>query len=371
MVMPGTFLRTLVLSAVAVALLGLTPVRAEIAIAMAGPMTGAYAWMGEQYKHGVEAALAEINAGGGLLGQTVRVIIGDDACDAGQAVAVANKLVHDGVVFVAGHYCSHASIPASKVYEQSGILMISPGSTNPRLTDEGGDNVFRVVGRDDLQGEIAGDYLADQWAGKAIAILHDQTTYGKGLAEETRKQLNKRGVTEAMFEAFTPGKTDYSALVSKMQAAGIEVFYVGGYSTEAALILRQARNRGYDAQLVAGDGIVTADFWVITGPAGEGTLMTFSLDARANPEAAGAVDAFRARGYEPEGFTLHAYAAVQVWAQAVEKAGTLELGAVIEALRGERFETVLGNLDFDEKGDITTPSYVWYVWRDGRYVPMD
>ena len=362
--------RTLFLAASLVVATGLAPVRAEIVIAMAGPMTGAYAWMGEQNKRGVEAAVAEINAGGGLLGQSVRVIVGDDACDPGQAVAVANKLAHDGVVFVAGHYCSHASIPASKVYEQSGILMISPGSTNPRLTDEGGENVFRVVGRDDLQGEIAGNYLADQWAGKAIAILHDQTTYGKGLAEETRKQLNGRGITEAMFEAFTPGKSDYSALVSRMQAAGIEVFYIGGYSTEAALIVRQARNRGYDAQLVSG-GIAAADFWVIAGPAGEGTLMTFAPDARANPEAASAVAAFRARGYEPEGFTLHAYATVQVWAQAVEKAGTLELDAVIEALRGERFETVLGDLNFDQKGDVTAPSFVWYVWRDGRYVPKD
>ena len=363
--------RTLLLAASLVVATGLAPVRAEIVIAMAGPMTGAYAWMGEQNKRGVEAAVAEINAGGGLLGQSVRVIVGDDACDPGQAVAVANKLAHDGVVFVAGHYCSHASIPASKVYEQNGILMISPASTNPRLTDEGGENVFRVAGRDDLQGEIAGDYLADQWAGKAIAILHDQTTYGKGLAEETRKQLNERGITEAMFEAFTPGESDYSALVSKMQAAGIEVFYVGGYSAEAALILRQARTRGYDAQLVSGDGIVTEDFWLIAGPAGEGALMTFFPDARGNPEAASAVDAFRARGYEPEGYTLHAYAAVQVWAQAVEKAGTLELATVIEALRDGRFDTVLGALDFDEKGDVTTPSFVWYVWHDGRYTPRD
>ena len=360
-------MRTLILSAVAVALLGVAPVRAEIAIAMAGPMTGTYAWMGEQNKRGVEAAVAEINARGGLLGQEIRMIIGNDACDSAQAVAVANKLVHDGAVFVAGHYCSHTSIAASQVYEQHGILMISPASTNPKLTDEGGENIFRVAGRDDLQGEIAGDYLADQWGGESIAILHDGTTYGKGLADEAKKQLNARGATEAMYESFTPGESDYSALVSRMQAAGIEVFYVGGYSTEAALILRQARTRGYGAQLVSGDGIVTEDFWLIAGAAGEGTIMTFFPDARGNPEAAHAVDAFRARGFEPEGYTLHAYATVQVWAQAVERAGTLELSA----LRDEHFDTVLGTLDFDEKGDVTTPSFVWYVWRDGHYVPRD
>jgi branched-chain amino acid transport system substrate-binding protein len=343
--------KSLLLLAVAAAAIGLTPARAEVAIAMAGPMTGAYAC--------------------GLLGQPVRVIIGDDACDAAQAVAVANKLAYDGAVFVAGHYCSHTSIAAARIYEQNGILMISPASTNPKLTDEGGENVFRVAGRDDLQGEIAGDYLADQWGGRAIAILHDGTTYGKGLADEAKKQLNARGTTEALYEAFTPGQADYSSLISRMQAADIEVFYIGGYSAEAALIVRQARTRGYQAQLVSGDGIVTEDFWLIAGSAGEGTLMTFFPDARGNPEAASAVDAFRARGYEPEGYTLHAYAAVQVWAQAVEKAGTLELDAVIEALRGGRFDTVLGALDFDQKGDVTTPSFVWYVWRNGRYVPRD
>lgn len=364
-------MKSLLLLVVAATTIGLAPVRAEVAIAMAGPMTGAYAWMGEQNKRGVEAAVDEINAGGGLLGQQVRVIVGDDACDAAQAVAVANKLVHDGVVFVAGHYCSHTSIAASRVYEQRGILMISPASTNPKLTDEGGDNVFRVAGRDDLQGEIAGNYLADQWAGKATAILHDGTTYGKGLADEAKKRLNARGTTEAMYEAFTPGERDYSSLISRMQAADIDVFYIGGYSAEAALIVRQARTRDYKAQLVSGDGIVTEDFWLIAGSAGEGTLMTFFPDARGNAEAASAVDAFRARGYEPEGYTLHAYAAVQVWAQAVEKAGTLELGAVIEVLRGEHFDTVLGTLDFDEKGDVTTPSFVWYVWHDGDYVPRD
>ena len=162
--------------------------------------------------------------------------------------------------------------------------MISPASTNPKLTDEGGDNVFRISGRDDLQGEVAGDYLADQWAGKAIAILHDQTTYGKGLAEETGKQLNERGITEAMFEAFTPGECDYSALVSRMEAAGIDVFYVGGYSAEAALILRQAQTRGFDAQFVSGDAIVTEDFWLIAGPAGEGALMTFPPMPAATPK---------------------------------------------------------------------------------------
>ena len=363
--------RTLFIAAIGMAAASVTCAQAEILIATAGPMTGQYAWFGEQYARGAEMAVDDINAAGGVLGETVRIIIGDDACDPEQAVAVADSLANDGVVFVAGHYCSHSSIPASKVYEQAGILMISPSSTNPKLTDEGGPNVFRVCGRDDLQGTVAGDYLTDHWGDKKIAILHDQTTYGLGLAEETRKRLNERGVAEAMFEAYEPGQRDYSALISKMQSAGIDVFYVGGYSTEAALILRQARLGGYDAQLISGDALATDEFWMITGPAGEGARMTFFPDPRSNPGAAEVVERFRASYFEPVGYTLFAYGAVQVWAQAIEKAGTLELDAVIEALQSHQFDTVLGQISFDEKGDITTPGFVWYVWKNGAYVLVE
>lgn len=312
-------------------------------------------------------AVADINAKGGVLGENVRLIVGDDGCFPDQAVAVANKLVSDGVVFVAGHNCSHSSIPASKVYEKAGVLMISPASTNPRLTDEGGDNVFRVCGRDDQQGIVAGDYLADAWADKKIAILHDNSTYGKGLADETRKQLNKRGVKEAMYEAYVPGERSFSPLISKMQAAGIDVFYVGGYSTEAALLIRQARAIDYQVQLVGGDSLTSSDFWMITGLTGEGTLMTFGPDHRESETAKEVVDKFRAQDFEPVGYTLYTYGAVQVWAQAVEKAGSLELDAVVKTLHSDEFDTVLGTIGFDEKGDVIAPGYVWYIWKDGEY----
>ena len=358
-----------VAAAVALMALSLTSARAEILIAVAGPQTGQNIFRGEQIQHGAEMAVADINERGGVLGQRVELLIADDACDPEQAVAVAKKLVSDGVVFVAGHVCSHSSIPASKVYESAGILMISPASTNPRLTDEGGSNVFRVCGRDDQQGIVAGDYLADVWGDKKIAVLHDGSTYGKGLADETRKQLNKRGVAEATYEAYTPGERSYSKLVTKMQAAGIDVVYVGGYSAEAGLMVRQARDRGYGAQFVLGDAGTNDEFWMITGPAGEGTLVTFGPDPRANAAAAPVLNRFRDRGFEPGGYTLHTYAAVWVWAQAVQKAGSLALNAVVESLRNNEFETVLGKIGFDEKGDITAPGYAWYIWKNGKYVP--
>ena len=299
----------------------------------------------------------------------MRLTIADDACDAAQAEAVARKFVDEGVVFVAGHVCSHASIPASRVYENHGVIMISPASTNPRLTDEGGDNVFRVCGRDDLQGIVAGDYLADAWGGANIAILHDGSTYGEGLAGETAKQLSRRGVAIALNARIEPGRRNYADVIERLQAERIDVVYVGGYTAETGLLVRQARDRGYAAQFVTGDAVTNEEFWLITGPAGEGTRGTFDPDPRERPAAKAAVARFRARGFEPSGYTLHTYAAVQVWAQAVAAAGSLDAESVARALRVGSFDTVLGRIEFDERGDNNLAGYVWYVWRDGRYVP--
>ena len=359
--------RLVLLSAAMTGLLGAGAASADISIATAGPMTGQYATFGEQMKRGAEMAVKDINAAGGVLGQKLKLQVGDDACDPKQAVAVANKFVSDGVVFVAGHFCSGSSIPASKVYEEENVLQISPASTNPKLTDEGGPNVFRTCGRDDQQGVVAGNFIADHFGKKKIAILQDKTAYGKGLADQTRLNLHKRGVKEVMYEAYTAGEKDYSALVSKMKAAGVQVVYIGGYHTEAGLIIRQAREQDYNVQLISGDALVTDEYWKITGPAGEGTLMTFSPDPRKNPDAAPVVKEFKNSGYEPEGYTLYTYGAIQAWAQAVKMAGSTKTGAVEKALHSGKFNTVLGNIGFDKKGDVTAPGYVFYKWHNGKY----
>ena len=359
--------KILTAAASAAFLAGVSAAEAEIKIAVVGPMTGQYASFGVQMKAGAEQAVADINAKGGVLGQKLTLLVGDDACDPKQAVAVANKMVGGDVKFIAGHFCSGSSIPASKIYEEEGVLQISPGSTNPKLTEEGGDNVFRVCGRDDQQGEIAGEFLATQFKGKRIAIVHDKTAYGKGLADETRKSLHKQGMKEAMYEAFSAGEKDYSALVSKLKGANIDVLYVGGYHAEAGLIVRQMRDQGMKTRLVSGDALVTSEYWDITGKAGEGTLMTFSPDPRKNPAAANVVKAFRAKKIEPEGYVLYTYGAVQAWKQAVEKAGNMKLNSAIENLRSMQFDTVLGKIGFDKKGDVTAPGYVVYEWKNGNY----
>ena len=196
------------------------PAHAEVRIGAAGPLTGNMAWFGEQHERGVAMAVAEINQAGGLLGEPVEVVLADDYCDAEQGVAAARKLVADDVVFVAGHLCSGAAIPASALYQEAGIIMIAPTATNPKLTEQGFSNVFRVVNHDTEQARLAGDYLAEQWADAKIAILHDGTVYGRGLAEETRGQLNQRGVKEAQFGEIVPGQPEYSEMVAALEEAG-------------------------------------------------------------------------------------------------------------------------------------------------------
>jgi branched-chain amino acid transport system substrate-binding protein len=344
---------------------------AEILIGMTGPMTGKNAWFGEQMERATDLAVADLNAAGGVLGQRVRLATADDFCDPEQAVAAARKLVSDGVIFVVGHYCSHAAIPASEVYEAAGVLLISPASINPVLTELGRANVFRVIPRDDTDAIVAGNYLADHWSNKKIAILHDGTTWGAGIAEATRQQLYRRGVTAAIYDAYAPGGNDYAPEMAKLQGADIDVVFIGGYHTEVALMARAARDRGYPVQLVVGPSLASEEFALIAGPAAEGTLFTFLADPRRNPEAAPVVERFRASGFEPEGYTLYTYAAVQVWAQAAEKAGSLALPAMIASLREHRYETVLGAIDFDEKGDVTTQTPIWHIWRGGTYVPLE
>ena len=345
-------------------------VQAEVLVGLAAPLSGQYAWSGEQYRVGAGHAVAKINAAGGVLGEQIRIISGDDAADPEQAVIVAKKFVSDGVALVVGHWASGTSIAASPVYAQTDILMITPSSTNPKVTDDAGKNVFRICGRDDRQGLIAGDYLADNWDAKNIAILHDGTAYGKGLADVTKQQLNKRGVSEVLYEQYVPGEVDYSPLISQMKSDNIDVVFIGGYAAEASLMVREARDQEYGVQFVSGDAIATSDFWMTTGEAGEGTLLTFFPDPRNDPANQQLVEEFRAQGVEPDGYTLYAYAVIQVWAQAVAHAKSIELNQVADALFNNEFDTVLGTLSFDDNGDIKAAGFSWYSWSDGEYRPL-
>jgi branched-chain amino acid transport system substrate-binding protein len=357
--------------------LGLTPLelgasaRADIEIAMVAPMTGNDASAGEQMRDGSMQAVEDLNAAGGVLGQKLKLTIHDDACDPKQAVAVANQLASNPPAVVIGHFCSGSSIPASDVYSDEGILMISPGSTNPKLTDAGRWNVFRVCGRDDQQGSVAGADLAKLFPGKRIAIVDDRQTYSVGLADETRKALNAAGVKEALDDTVTPGEKDYSALVAKLKQAGIDVLYYAGYPVEAGSIVRQMREQGLATVLVAGDAIVSRDFWAITGPAGDGAMMTFAPDPTRDPKNAAVVQRLKAAGRLTDGYPLFAYAAIQVWADAAAKVGALDARKISAAMHADSFDTTRGPIRFDGKGDVVGSNYVLYRWHDGEYHELE
>ena len=345
-----------------------TTALADLVVGIAGPLTGQLAAYGEQYTQGAKKAVDDINAAGGINGEKLVLEMGDDACDPKQAVNVANQLASKGVKFVAGHFCSGSSIPASKVYEEEGILQITPASTNPKFTDEGGWNVARVCGRDDAQGKVAGAFLAKNYAGKKVAIVDDKSAYGKGLADETRKAMNAAGLTEALNESINAGEKDYSALVSKLKDAGVEAVYFGGYHPEAGLILKQMGEQGLKARMLSGDSMNAAELWTIAGEAATNLIFTFAPEPRNFESAKKVVDEFKAGGYDPEGYTLYTYAAFQMYKAGAEATKSTDSQKIAEWLRaGNAVPTVLGEIKLDSKGDLTDPKYVWYTFKDGKY----
>lgn len=356
------------LLAAALAALGLAsqPALAELPVAIAGPMSGQYASAGDQIRKGAEMAIADINARGGVLGEKLVLEVGDDACDPKQAVSVANTMVNKEIVFMHGHWCSSSTIPASDVYYEADIPMATV-STNPQVTERGLENIFRIMGRDDQQGMVAGTYLADHFKGRKIAVVDDKSAYGKGLADEIAKAMTARGAEPALRESITAGEKDYSGLVTKLKRDGVEVMAYGGYHTEVALILRQAQQAGLDLTVMGGDTMTNSELVTAAGPAADKVLFTFSPDPRKNASAAPVVEKFRAAKIEPEGYVLYAYAAMQLFEQAATAAGSTDYDALQKAMREGSFDTVIGNLSFDAKGDQKAPGFVVYQWQGGQY----
>lgn len=342
----------------------------EIRIGFAAPLTGQLAAVGEQLRLGTEQAAADLNARGGVLGRKVVVSVADDGGVPAQAVAVANRLVTEGVTMVVGHLQSGTTIPASKVYGDEGVLLITPTATSPAVTEGGTDLVFRTCGRDDQQGAVAGAWLAKHFAGRRVAVIHDQTTYGKGLADATVAAMNAAGLKEVLSATLTVGERDFTALVTSLRAADVDAVYFGGLYNEAALLVRQAREAGLKAQFVSGDTLASEEFWTVAGTNGEGLVMTFSADARQSPAAKPVLEAFRAKGIEPGAYVLYAYAAVQAWAQAAEKSQSIAGTEVAAALRDGEYVTAIGPLSFDAKGDRKRTDYVMYRWSAGKFAPI-
>ncbi|QVW23895.1 branched-chain amino acid ABC transporter substrate-binding protein [Pseudomonas hormoni] len=349
--------------------------QADVKIGVAGPMTGANAAFGEQYMKGAQAAADAINASGGVNGEKIVLVKGDDACEPKQAVTVAKDLTNQKVAGVVGHFCSSSTIPASEIYDEAGIIAITPGSTNPQVTERGLSAMFRMCGRDDQQGIVAGDYIVDVLKGKKVVVLHDKDTYGQGLADATKAQLSKRGVTPVLYEGLTRGEKDFSAVVTKIRAAGADVVYFGGLHPEAGPLVRQLREQGLkDVKFMSDDGIVTDELVTTAGgPQNvDGVYMTFGADPRLLPDSKTVVDTFRKAGTEPEGYTLYAYASVQTLAAAFNGAKSNSGEKAAEWLKKNPVKTVMGEKTWDAKGDLKVSDYVVYQWdKDGKYHQLE
>ena len=337
-----------------------------VIMGVAGPITGPNAAFGAQLVNGTQQAVEDLNKKGGIMGHQITLEQGDDVSDPKQGVSVANKFVGDGVKFVLGHFNSGVTIPASDVYAENGLVFVTPSATNPKVTDRGLWNAFRTCGRDDQQGLVWAEYARDHLKGKKIAVVHDKTTYGKGLADAALDDMHKFGIKEVLYEGVNTGEKDYSAVVSKIKESGADFVMWGGLHTEGGLIVRQMRDQGMKTVMISGDGITDNEFAAIGGPGVEGTLMTFGPDPRKNPAAKDVVAAFAAKNFDPQAYTLYSYAGVQIMAEAAERAKSLDTKKVAAEMHsGKPFHTVIGDIAYDKKGDRTSVDFVWYVWKKG------
>ncbi len=337
-----------------------------VRIAVAGPMTGDQSKQGNDLKNGVELAVAEWNDRGGVLGKKIELLVGDDQHDPKQAVAVANKFVNSGVVGVIGHWNSSASIPASEVYHRSSISMITPASTNPQVTDRGYANVFRVCGRDDQQGTVAAEFVATYLKAGRVAILHDKTTYGQGLASEFRKALGNRAEV-VYYDGIIQGDKDFRGVLTTVGSKKPDVLFFGGIYPEGGLLVKQAKEVGLNAPMVSGDGVIDPVFVQIAGTAADGTYLTFGPDTTKLPSAQAVLKKYRERYGEPGPYSFYAYDAGQVLLLAIQKAGTTDGFAVSQAIHTSSYDGITGRIQFNSKGDLNVSQFVVWITRNGRF----
>ncbi|WP_181702249.1 branched-chain amino acid ABC transporter substrate-binding protein [Chthonobacter albigriseus] len=346
-----------------------SPASADVVIGVAGPMSGIFAPVGSEILAGVTQAVDVLNAAGGVGGQSVVVEVVDDKCEAKTGEAVANQLVGKGAVLVVGHACAAAAIPAGKVYSQAGIVFISPATTNPRFTDERiGPGVFRLAARADEQPKAIAAHLLKAFAGGRVGFASDGSVYGRQITDGAREAFEAGGGTTILNETFTPGEKSQVNLTGKVQDAALDVLVVGAGAADGAVVATEMANRGLSTRLIGGDALGLEEFRDIAGPAATGVIFALPTDYRREPAAADAVAAFRAAGSEAAGFTLPAYAAVEVWAAAAAGGGGFE--TVAAAIAEGAFPTVIGPVSFDDKGDLEGLNFTLQAWQDGGFEPV-
>jgi len=340
-----------------------------IKIGIAGPMTGDQSKMGMDFKNGVELAVSEWNAKGGVLGKKIEMVVVDDQHDPKQAVSIANKLVNEGVVGVVGHFNSSCSIPSSKIYMDGCVPMITPATTNPTYTEQGCWNVFRVCGRDDQQGKAAADFVLGTLKKTKVAVLHDKTTYGQGIADEFKKNLGDKAQV-VYYGSIIQGDRDFKSVLTSIKSSSPEVIYFGGIYPEGGLLIKQARELGLNSDFISGDGCIDPKFVEIGGKSAEGAYLTFSPDPQNIETARTFLETYHKK-YGPHGpYSIYAYDATNVLLKAINDTGSTEGKAIANAIHKGMYGGALGEVQFDAKGDNKIAHYVIWQVKDGGFVQV-
>ncbi len=367
--MSGFVKLVVTLSLAAVFAQGCTQKDDTVNIGAAGPMTGDQSKMGIDLRNATELAVTEWNEKGGVIGKKILMLAGDDQADPKQAVSMANKFINQKAVAVVGHWNSSCSIPASKYYNDAGVVMISPATTNPQLTLQGFKQVFRVCGTDDQQGKVAAEFVLKTVKPKRIAVIHDKTAYGQGLADYFKKALGDN-VQISYYGGIIQRDPDYRAVLTSIKQTKAELFFFGGIYPEAGRLVRQAKEVGLNIPMVTGDGVYDPTFINIAGNAAEGTYVTFGKEPAGLTSARTFMEHYKARYGEPGPYSIYAYDAANIILTAIAQTGSTDGARVAEYISKTTFHGAFGDVSFDRNGDVTKAPYVIWQVKGGKFVEV-
>jgi len=344
-----------------------------IKLGVAGAQSGDLASYGLPTVKAAELVVAQYNAKGGINGKQVELLVEDDVCKPEVATNSATLLVTKGVDVVLGHICSGATKAALPIYKEAGVVVMSPSATNPDLTQSGDyPNFFRTIASDDAQAKTEVDFAINTLGAKKIAIIHDKGDYGKGLAEFAQSFVEKSGKAEVvLFEGVTPGAVDYTAIVQKIKRFDADAVIFGGYHPEASKIVSMMKKKRMNIVFISDDGVKDDTFIKVAGENAEGVYASGPQDNSKNPLSAASIEAHKAAyNADPGAFYENAYSAALALLNAIEKAGSTDMAAVVKALQTEKVDTPVGNIYFDEKGDAVGVGFAMYQVQNGQYVEV-
>ena len=345
----------------------------EVRIGHVAPLTGSIAHLGKDNENGARLAVEEANAAGIKLGgKAVKFVLlaEDDQADPKTGTTVAQKLVDEKVNGVVGHLNSGVTIPASAIYHQAGIPMITGSATNPQLTEQGFDNVFRIVGRDDQQGPAIASYLAAQRKPKVVAVIDDATAYGEGIANEVEKTLKAGGIRVLPREKGTDKTTDWMAILTKLRGEQPDAVFYGGMDATGGPLLKQGRELGMKAVFAFGDGACTEKMEELAGSAAEGLLCS---QAGIPPQAASKtfLDAYQKRfNQDPILYAPFTYDAANLLIEAMKKADSADPAKYLPELHKIHYNGATGPISFDAKGDRKDAEITIFTMKGGKIEPI-